>query len=267
LVRLGKLARLCVSITSFHPILTNAEKSRLKERLIQSLSSSDVVHVLRLPEMVSAIHHKQIVWDVELPWLALPTSTDQQRELSERYSKLFGKCRKVFACSALVKLQAQLGEIVVVPNVAIEPEIGSFDASEKPPTLVCVGNLNYAANIEGLGYFVKSILPDLAENVPEIFASGDRLSCTVRGPRSKSCGTLAASNSSSMSRPVRHTMVRPSQRSSPFSPGRRTHQNHRVLRPSLSRIPTTKGCEGLGVARIREHLLIEDSPTFASACA
>src|SRR6516162_6027166 len=53
LLRIEKLTRFCSGMTSFHPLLVNDEKSTLlKKRLNQSLSTSDAVHVFRLPEMV-----------------------------------------------------------------------------------------------------------------------------------------------------------------------------------------------------------------------
>src|SRR6516165_9200636 len=116
LIRIEKLTRLCVGMTSFHPVLINDEKSTLKKRLIQSLSASDAVRVFRLPQMVSAINHRFLVWDIDqLPWSAPQISPDQRRYLTELYPRCFKKCRRVFASSDSERQQAHFDEIVVIP--------------------------------------------------------------------------------------------------------------------------------------------------------
>jgi glycosyltransferase involved in cell wall biosynthesis len=271
LVRIGKLTRLCISITSFYPVMNNDERSMLRKRLIQSLSSSDVVHVFRLHQMVSAINHNFMVWDIdELPWSASrQTSTDQQRHLSDFYSNCFRKCRRVFASSDPERQRAQFDDIAVIPNVAVDPELAISESSDKAPILLFVGNLNHAANTDGLIYFKNSILPDLAGNVPDVLVN-------VIGRSPVTEGARAAVNHLRNTGRFQFVFDVPS--CTPYylqavasivpilSGGGTRIKIIESFAHHCPVISTKKGCEGLDVAH-RKHLLIEDSPkAFALAC-
>ena len=258
-------------MTSFHPVLINDEKSTLKKRLIQSLSASDAVRVFRLPQMVSAINHRFLVWDIDqLPWSAPQISPDQRRYLTELYPRCFKKCRRVFASSDSERQQAHFDEIVVIPNVALAPERSDdFESSEKAPILLFVGNLNHAANIDGLAFFIDSILPKLAGSVPNVL-----LKVIGRSPIGD--GARAAVNRFRVTSRAQFVFDVPSctpyylQAVASISPvlyggGTRI----KIIESFAHRCPvvsTKKGCEGLGVVH-RKHLLIDDTPDgFASAC-
>ena len=98
----------------------------------------------------------------QLPWSAPKISPDQQRYLEELYPRYFKNCRRIFASSGFEKERAHFDDIAVIPNVAIDPQCSDFEFSEKASILLFVGNLNYAANIDGLAFFNDSILPNLA---------------------------------------------------------------------------------------------------------
>ena len=271
LVRTGKLTRHCISLTSFYPVMFNDERSTFRKRFIQSLSTSDVVHVFRRHQMVSVINHKFMVWDIdELPWAASrQTSIDRRQYLSDLYSNCFKKCRKVFASSHLVRQQAHFDDIAVIPNVAIDPELSNFESSEKAPILLFVGNLNYSANIDGLIFFNDSILPDLAGNIPNVLVN-------VIGRSPIKEGTWATVNHLRNTGPFQFVFDVPCctpyyfqavASIAPILVGGGTRI--KIIESFAHHCPvisTKKGCEGLDVAH-RKHLLIEDSPKdFASAC-
>lgn len=271
LARTVKLTRLCNSITPFYSGMIKDEASTSRKKFTQSLSTSDVVHVFRLHHMVSAINHNLMVWDIdELPWLASrQTSTDRQQYLSDLYSNCFRKCRRVFASSHLERQRAHFDGIAVIPNVAVDPELGNFESSEKAPILVFVGNLNLSANIDGLNFFNDFIVPDLARNIPNVLVS-------VIGRSPVTEGTWAAVNQ--LRNAGRFEFVFDVPLCTPyyfqaaasiapihFGGGTRI----KIIESFAHHCPvisTKKGCEGLEVEH-RKHLLVEDNPRdFALAC-
>jgi glycosyltransferase involved in cell wall biosynthesis len=271
LLRIEKLTRFCIGMTSFHPLLVNDEKSTmLKRRLNQSLSTSDAVHVFRLPEMVSALHHRLLVWDIdELPWSARQISPDQRRHLEELYSRCFRKCRMVFASSGVEKQHAHFDGIAVIPNVAIDPQRSAFESSEKSPVLLFVGSLNYSANIDALAFFSDSVMPTVARSIPNIILKAIGRSPVRDGARS-AVNQFQATGRFQFVFDVPSCTPHYLQAVASISPilyggGTRI----KIIESFAHRCPvvsTTKGCEGLEVAH-RKHLLIDDTPDgFASAC-
>ena len=272
LIRIEKLTRLCASITSFYPLVINDPKSRLRERLIRSLSTADAVHVLRQPQMVAAIGHRLIVWDVdEFPWpVSRQPSTEEERQLSDLYSRSFGKCRKVFVSSHLERQSAPFDPVEVIPNVAVDPGLDAADLSEKASTLLFVGNLNHPPNREGLKIFNDSILPDLARDIPDVVVNVvGRSPITDRGwaavDELRSTGRYAFDFDVPSCTPH---YVRAAASIVPIFSGGGTRI--KILESFAHRcavISTKEGCEGLDVAH-RTHLLIGDGRiAFASACA
>jgi glycosyltransferase involved in cell wall biosynthesis len=272
LVRIEKLTHLCVSISAFYPELIDAKPSQLKSRLTRALSLADVVHVFRLPRLVSSITHKFMVWDID-ELARLPpnqTSTDQQRQLADFYSNCFGRCRKVFASSDFERRQARFDNIEVIPNVADDPGPGDVDSSDKAPVLLFVGNLNYPPNLEALVFFNNFVLPDLAATVTDVIVN-------VVGRSPVSEGASATVNQLRTTDRFRFVFDAPSctphylqavASIAPILGGGGTRI--KILESFANHCPvisTKKGAEGLDVAD-RKHLLIEDNPkNFASACA
>ena len=271
LARIGNLTRLCVSMTSFYPVLFNDKQSTLRKRFIQSLSTSDAVHVSKLPQMVSTINHKLMVWDIdELPWSASrQTSNDLQQNLLDFYSNCFGKCRRVFASSHLERQRAHFDDIAVIPNVVIDPESGNFESSGKAPTLLFVGNLNHSPNTDGLIFFNNSVLPELAGNIPDVLVN-----VVGRSPITE--GAWAAVNHLRNTGRFQFVFDVPScapyyfqavASIVPILSGGGTRV--KIIESFANHCPvisTNKGCEGMEVAH-RKHLLIEDNPKyFALAC-
>jgi glycosyltransferase involved in cell wall biosynthesis len=268
--RTANLTRLCVSMTSFRPAAIRDELSASRKRLNQSLATSDVVHVSRLRQVVSAIDHKSMVWDIdELSWSAShQASIDRQQYLSELYSN-FRKCRRVFASSHLEREQAHFDEITVIPNVAFDPELRNLASSEKAPALLFVGNLNYSPNMDGLIFFNSSVLPELAGNIPDVLVN-----VIGRSPITES--VWAAVDHLRNTGRFRFVFDAPSvtpyylQAVASIAPILSGGGTRIKIVESFAHhcpvISTSKGCEGLEVAH-RKHLLIEDDPRdFALAC-
>jgi len=272
LIRIEKLTRLCASITSFYPLVINDEKSALKERLIRSLLAADAVHVLRQPQMVAAISHKSIVWDVdEFPWSASrQASNEQERQLSDLYSSCFRKCRKVFVSSEVERQRAHFDDVEVIPNVAVDPELDPADLQERVPTLLFVGNLNHPPNREGLTAFNDSILPDLVRDIPDVVVNVvGRSPVTDRGRAAvdelRSTGRYEVDFDVPSCTPY---YVQAAASIVPIFSGGGTRI--KILESFAHRCPvisTKEGCDGLDVVH-RKHLLVgEGAIPFASACA
>jgi glycosyltransferase involved in cell wall biosynthesis len=266
LLRIRRATQLCSSITAFNPEFIDDASSHLRSRLNRSLSTADVVHVFRLPQMVASIDHKYIVWDIdELPWA---TSADQQH-VADFYTNCFGRCRKVFASSHYEKQLARFENIEVIPNIAIDPQLGDFEPSEGTPTLLFVGNLNYKPNLEGLTFFHDSVLRHLPDTIKDLNVAVVGRSPISDGAwaivnRLRSSGRFRfAFNAASCTPHYKHAAAS----IVPIFSGGGTRI--KILESFAHRCPvisTTKGCEGLDVVN-RKHLLIEEGPNnFARAC-
>lgn len=269
--RIVKLTHLCVSIHAFYHAALNDPRSPLRRRLIDALDGSEVVHVSGLHQMVASISHGLMVWDIdEWPWRRLDeTSSKRQQDHAELYSRCFSRCRKVFASSESEKQRANLGDIVVIPNVANVPEFTEPEVTGKRAGLLFVGNLNYPPNIDALMFFRESILPDLVRAVGDVVINvvgrspiSDRARTAIDQLRNTgrfqfvfdvpSCGPHYLQTAAAIV---------------PLRVGGGTRV--KIIEAFANRCPvisTTKGCEGLDVVP-GKHLLIADSPEdFAAAC-
>lgn len=178
LVRLQSTLEMCRSATAFYPQLLGDTHLGFTERLNQSLSAANIVHVYRLQEIVAAISHSGIVWDMdELPWeirdprrnLAMPpVSSEQQRQVGEKFMYCIRKSRRVLASSKLEQ-QGIGNAVTVVPNVVALPDAGGHSPNvEQAARLLFVGNLNYSPNLLAVNFFRDAVLAILQELVPEV---------------------------------------------------------------------------------------------------
>lgn len=279
LARLSSLSPLCRSITSFYPSVVNDVRSGLKARLIDRLTSTDVVHVFRFQDFVLNIGHPCIVWDIdELPWPLrqpagdagghrLPGETLQR--LDAAFAKCVGKCRVVIGCSPLER-PAGCARFVVVPNVVCHPASAAAAPTATEPRLLFVGNLNYPPNADALAFFSEQVLPILQGIEPDI-----RIEVVGRSPatdearapvaRLQQDGRFRFSMDAADCAPF---YARAALSLAPIRIGGGTRiKIIEAFAHRLAVVSTAKGCEGLNV-RHGEHLLIADDPRgFAQACA
>lgn len=276
LARLGPVNAIVRSVTAFYPNLFNDPALGLQHRLMSQLQAVDVAHVFRFPQLAANIAHGCVVWDIdELPWTAkrlaagVTSASAPAAQLDPAYARGAQKSRVVLGCSARETLPGAR-RFVVVPNVAPLPSGDSAAPFEQDSSLLFIGNLNYAPNVDALEFFQNEVLPLLVDLVPDV-----RIVVVGRAPASDEA--LAAVNR--LRRSPQITVVfnapdctpyyhRCAVAIAPIRVGGGTRIKiveafaHR--RPVVS---TTKGCEGLDVVD-GTHLLVADEPKrFAEHCA
>lgn len=276
LSRLGAVNGIVRSATAFYPNLFNDPALGLQRRLVSQLQSVDVAHVFRFPQLAANIAHGCVVWDIdELPWTAkrlaagVTSASPPPAQLDPAYVRGAQKSRVVLGCSAREKLPGAR-RFVVMPNVAASPLIDDAAPVARDSSLLFVGNLNYAPNVDALEFFQNEILPLLVSLVPDV-----RVTVVGRAPASDEA--LAAVNRLRRSPQITVVLDAPdctpyylrcAAAIAPIRVGGGTRIKiveafaHR--RPVVS---TTKGCEGLDVVD-GTHLLVADDPKrFAEQCA
>ena len=280
LARVSSLSGLCRSITAFYPSAIDDERSGLKARLFGHLSSSDAVHVFRFQAFVQSIRHPCIIWDIdEIPWFLrspgsngdLRTRSAERRDrLSAAFSGCMSKCRLVIGCSRLER-PSDCAEFAVVPNVVRAPSAAGATEPVTDGSLLFVGNLNHAPNVDGLAFFCDQVLPLLdgivlpkaevvvAGRSPVTQGSRAAVEGLQRGGRLRfvfdvpDCGPFYARSAASIA-PIR------------FGAGTRV----KIIESFAHRCPvvsTAKGCEGLNVEHGRQLLIANSPQEFALACA
>lgn len=279
LTRISALAALCRSITAFFPSVVNDERTGFKARLIERLSSSDVVHVFRFQEFVRNIDHPCIVWDIdELPWHARPADQgadappiagDTLERLEADFARCLGKCRVVIGCSPLERPAACAG-FEVVPNVARRPSCAGTATAVRQPRLLFVGNLNFVPNTDALAFFVEQVLPLLEQLVADV-----ELVVVGRAPVTERA--RAAVDRLRHSSRVRFEFdvpdctphyARAAVAIAPIRLGGGTRV--KIIEAFAHRravVSTRKGCEGLEVEHGNELLIADSAKGFAQACA
>lgn len=274
LARLGPVNELVHSVTAFYPNLFNDPGLGLQRRLVAHLQSVDVAHVFRFPQLAANVAHGCVVWDIdELPWTAKRhadgVASTPSSHMDPVYARGAQKSRVVLACSAREKLPGAR-RFVVMPNVAPLPSIDAYAPVERDSSLLFVGNLNYAPNVDALEFFQNEVLPPLVDLVPEV-----RIVVVGRAPASDEA--LAAVNRLRRSPQITVVFDAPDctayyQRCAAAIAPIRVGGGTRIKiveafahrRPVVS---TTKGCEGLDVVD-GTHLLVADEPKrFAQHCA
>jgi len=279
LTRISPLATLCRSITAFYPSVVNDERTGFKARLVERLSSADVVHVFRFQEFVRNIDHPCIVWDIdELPWHSRPADEgageqpiagDQLDRLKADFARCVGKCRVIIGCSRLER-PADCAGFKVVPNVARRPACAGAATAVREPRLLFVGNLNYLPNIDGLAFFNDQVLPLLEQIVADV-----EVVVVGRAPVTERARAAVAR--------LRHSSrirfdldvpdctphyARSAASIAPIRLGGGTRI--KIIEAFAHRCPvvsTSKGCEGLDVEHGRQLLIADSAQAFAQACA
>lgn len=271
LARPSTLSELCDSVIAFYLPLLSQKSNILRDRFAAGLSNADCVHINRFSEVVTAIKHHRILWDIDelpvqfrdRPGSNPPSLADSEKTHFRRVKDAWSKSRVVFTSSP-VERRADLADPVVVPNT--HSRSTSIQRKPSPNSLLFVGNFNHGPNVDGIIYFASEILPLLRPQItltivgrkpikPELRARLDQLRENERVEFFYDVASCAPFFDRSM---VAIAPIR-------FGGGTRL----KILEAFAAKCPvvsTEKGCEGLAVTHEKELLIVDTPAAFASAC-
>lgn len=271
LARSPSLPTLCKSMTAFYATVFNDVQTGFMNRFRLNVGSADVVHIFRFPELVGAVRHERIVWDIdELPDFvrysgARPDAKLEQ--LTADYMRAVENCKAVIGSSDLERPPG-CDKYNAIPNVVNMPRVEAA-MSEKNISLLFVGNLNFAPNVEGLVFLAEKVLPILDQLLP-----GIRITIVGRAPNmdfaKASIARLKQSNRFEFAIDVADCTRYYWQSTVAIVPllsGRGTRI--KILEAFAHDCPvvsTAKGCEGLNIHHDKELLIADSAEAFAQAC-
>jgi len=165
LIRLLALKPVCRSIVVFHPGMLGLA-GNLFDRFRDSFNAADCVHVFRSVEHVAGLKHRRLFWDIdELPpelrdepnnGAAQAFPPERRRAVFDQFASAWRNVGIVFSSSP-VEVYPALGEVVVLPNVRMD--IPPLQESPQSSTLLFVGNMGFAPNLDAIAYFIRDVFP------------------------------------------------------------------------------------------------------------
>ena len=219
--------------------------------------------VLDLPDVETARHAKVLRFTPLRLWREIVLGSYDWLKLWAYQRRVLPWFDRVLVCSERERQRLGGGNIVVVPNaIAVPPDVPRSEADDR--TLLFLGNLSYPPNVDGAEFFVRSILPKIRAEIPDVKLRivGRTPTLRVRALHDGRTVHVEGDVGSVSDYYRKATLAVVPLR---FGGGTRI----KILEAWAFGIPivsTSLGCEGLD-ATDGEHLMVADTPSrFARAC-
>ncbi|MFM1898870.1 MAG: hypothetical protein RL577_1110 [Bacteroidota bacterium] len=275
---LGLFGNKPLQLAFFH---SRAFKKRLDQTLLQPFDAIHVQHlrmgqyldnrvpenaVLDLPDAFS-LYWKRRMDNAKNPLLRLFNRLEYKR-MHKWEQRLLPQFRLNLVCSVedrnhlLESCQLPEDHLGLLPNGVDDHSFSPKPNHSKRPTVLFTGNMDYAPNIDAVGWFAKEIWPQITAKLPnaEFVIAGQRPVSAVRALASDSIRVLGFVEDLSEAYAQAHVLV------SPLRLGAGTQ--NKVLEAMSMGVPvvcTSVGFFGLGIASGEGVLLASNSREFAQS--